>query len=63
MPYRVARYPVSALCFAALMILACGDNNTEPQTGSIQASLTIDGTMTDADGCFVSVDGMGGQQL
>lgn len=63
MPYRVARYPVSALCFAALMILACGDNNTEPQTGSIQASLTIDGTMTDVDGCFVSVDGMGGQQL
>lgn len=63
MPYRIALYPVLALCLATVLLVACGDNNTEPQTGSIQASLTIDGTMTDADGCFVSVDGMGGQQL
>ena len=63
MPYRFARYPISALCFATLLILACSDNDTEPQTGSIQASLAIDGTTTDADGCFVSVDGVGGQQL
>lgn len=62
MPYRHKRQAPTFLCLVALT-LGCGDEVIEPQTGSIQASLAIDGLMTDADGCFVSVDGAGGQQL
>ena len=48
-PYRRKRHATTFLCLVAL-IPGCGDDATEPQTGSIQASLAIDGLMTDADG-------------
>jgi Tol biopolymer transport system component len=61
--YRVAPYLVLALCLATLLIVGCGDDTTEPQTGSIQANFATDGSFTDEDGCLFSVDGADGQRL
>jgi WD40 repeat protein len=60
--YRRKHRAPTALCLVAV-ILGCGDDATEPQTGNIWASLTIDGTAPDADGCLVSVDGSNAQHL
>ncbi len=62
MPYRRKRHAPTVLCLVAL-ILGCGDETTEPQTGSIQASLIIVGAAPDADGCLISVDDANVQQL
>jgi len=62
MPYRGKRFSPTALCLVAL-ILACGDDATEPQIGSIQVGLNIDGAAPDADGCLVSVDGADTRRL
>jgi len=63
MPYRGQRFSPTALCLAALLMLGCGDNATEPQTGSIVARLTISGSQPDVDGCRVTVDGSATQVL
>ncbi len=55
MPYRGKRFSPTALCLVAL-ILGCGDDATEPQTGSLEASLDMTGVAPDADGCLLSVD-------
>ncbi len=55
MPYRRKHHAPTALCVVAL-ILGCGDDATEPQTGSLEASLDMTGVAPDADGCLLSVD-------
>ncbi len=62
MPYRRRHHAPTVLCLAALL-LGCGDDATEPQTGNIQARVIIDGATPDEDGCLVSVDGANAQQL
>jgi len=57
MPARGRRFVPLALWFAFVLIIGCGDNSTEPQTGAIQAGLTIDGAPPNADGFLVTVDG------
>ena len=57
MPAQAKRHTRTALCLAALLMLGCGDNATEPQTGSILARLTISGSQPDSDGSRVTVDG------
>ena len=62
MPSRGAPCAVAALCLSVPLITGCGDSGTEPQSGSIYVRLAITGSLPDADGCTVSVDG-GGTQL
>lgn len=57
MPYRHRHHAPTALSIVAVLVMGCGDDTTEPQTGNIQASIIIDGAAPDPDGCLVSVDG------
>lgn len=62
MPYRRKRHAPTFLCLVAL-ILGCGDETTEPQSGNIRVNLAVSGAAPDADGCLVSVDGGDAQRL
>ncbi|MGB5302862.1 MAG: hypothetical protein WBP17_06935, partial [Gemmatimonadota bacterium] len=62
MPHRRKRHAPTVLCLVAL-ILGCGDETTEPQSGNIRVNLALSGAAPDADGCLVSVDGRDAQQL
>jgi len=63
MPLRGTRFSPTALGLCTLLIIGCGDDATEPQTGNIDVSLTMTGASPDANGCVVSVDGVDAPRL
>lgn len=57
---RSTPYAITALCLVGFLLIGCGDDATEPQTGSIKVTLSITGASPDADGCQFDIDGATG---
>lgn len=59
----LSRQAVAVWSLSACSIIGCGGDATEPQTGAISASLIVSGSLPDADGCTILVQGVGAQSV